>query len=113
MGSKKPASILLVDDHPNNLYVLEVILADLPARLVCATSGEEALRHLLNEDFALIIMDVKMPGLDGYETMALMRKRNRSRHTPIIFLTGSNETERPGMADPAIEYMTKPVAGER
>src|ERR1700683_3383187 len=80
-------SSLLVDAQPANLLALESILDSLGETLVCATSGEGALRHLLKEDFAVVLLDVQMPGLDGYETAKLIRSRARSRFTPLIFLT--------------------------
>src|SRR5260370_17143286 len=83
--------ILLVDDQPANLLALETILEDLGQELVKANSGQDALRHLLNDDFAVILLDVKMPGMDGFETASLIRERERSRHTPIIFLTAPND----------------------
>src|SRR6266545_8384139 len=93
--------VLLVDDSERNLAALEAMLGDLDATLVTARSGEEALRCLLQQDFALILLDVRMPGLDGFETAALIRSRDRSRHTPIIFLTayeGDREQEMRGYA---------------
>jgi hypothetical protein len=82
-----PAPILLVDDRPANLLALEAILGPLHQPLVSAESGAAALKHLLLRDFAVILLDARMPGLDGYETAALIRERERSAHTPIIFLT--------------------------
>src|SRR5690242_6210406 len=81
------ASILLVDDQPANLVALEAVLRVLEQRLVLARSGEEALRRLLSEDFALILMDIQMPGLSGIETAAMIRGREKTRHIPIIFFT--------------------------
>lgn len=81
------ASILLVDDQPSNLIALEAILQPLGHPLVCADSGAAALKQILQRDFAMILLDARMPGLDGYETAALIRQRERSAHTPIIFLT--------------------------
>src|SRR5438552_10900233 len=79
--------ILLVDDRPANLLTLESILEDLGQELVKANSGKEALRHILKDDFAVILLDVKMPEMDGFETASLIRERERSRLTPILFLT--------------------------
>src|SRR5689334_19712590 len=80
------ARILLVDDHPANLLAVEAVLAPLGADVVMATSGEAALRKLLQYDVALVLMDVRMPGLDGFQTATLIRNRDRNRTTPIVFL---------------------------
>jgi serine phosphatase RsbU (regulator of sigma subunit) len=108
-------NILLVDDQPANLLALEAVLAGPRRRLVKAQSGREALRCLLNEDFAVILMDVKMPEMDGFETAALIHQRNRSRHTPIIFLTAF-ETDAVQMAKGyalgAVDYLPKPIVPE-
>src|SRR5437762_12938733 len=84
------ASILLVDDTPANLMALEGIVQSL-GTVVKASSGEEALEQLLLRDFAVILMDVQMPGLDGLQTARLVKQRPRSRHIPIIFLTAINK----------------------
>src|SRR4051812_50012715 len=80
-------SVLLVDDRPENLPALTAVLEPLEARLVTAESGEEALRALLAEDFAGVLLGVQMPGMDGFETAGYIRGRGRSARTPIIFLT--------------------------
>ena len=80
--------ILLVDDTPENLVSLEAALNGLGEDLVSAHSGKEALRHLLQDDFAAILLDVRMPEMDGFETAELIRSRPRSRQIPILFLTG-------------------------
>src|SRR6516225_1747482 len=85
--------LLLVDDHPENLLALEALLEGPGHELVLARSGAEALRHLLHSDFAVIILGVMMPVMDGFETAALIRQRERSRHTPIILLTALGRTE--------------------
>jgi signal transduction histidine kinase len=106
------AKILLVDDQPANLLALKAILQDLGHNLVEARSGEEALRHLLREDFAVILLDVVMPGVDGYETARLVRGRDRSRYTPIIFLTAYDSTDlRVAQAYElgAVDYLVKPL----
>src|SRR5204862_975380 len=82
-----PVDILMVDDHRENLLALEGILRDPQYNLVSAISGREALKHLLDREFALILLDVKMPDMDGFETAELVRSREQTRHTPIIFLT--------------------------
>ena len=80
-------SILLVDDLPEKLFVLETVLEELGENVVIARSGAEALQKVLLQDFAVILMDVEMPGIDGIETASLIRKRRRSARTPIIFVT--------------------------
>ena len=84
MGEER-ATILLVDDRPPNLVALEGLLAPLGQRLAKTTSGRAALKFLLNEECALILMDVQMPDLEGFETARLIRQRERTRFTPIIF----------------------------
>jgi serine phosphatase RsbU (regulator of sigma subunit) len=107
-----PVNILLVDDQPRNLEALEAILDGLPLNLVRARSGPEALRQLLRMDFAAILMDVYMPGMDGLETASLIRARPRSKHTPVIFLTAYEDTDRlfRGYELGAIDYLIKPIA---
>jgi len=85
--------ILMVDDTPENLVSLEAALETLGQDLVSAHSGTEALRYLLEDDFAAILLDVKMPEMDGFQTAELIRSRKRSRHTPILFLTGYKSYE--------------------
>src|SRR4051812_47710030 len=87
------ANVLLVDDQPANLLALEAILEDPGRDLVRAASGEEALRLLLDRDFAVVLLDVRMhPGLDGFETARRLRSQERSRATPIIFLTAHDDS---------------------
>ena len=104
--------ILLVDNEPKGLLALEAILEPLGQKLITARSGQEALRHLLAHDFALILLDIQMPDLDGFQTAELIRGRERSRHTPIIFLTASYESEVQvfrGYALGAVDYVFKPL----
>ena len=105
------AKILLVDDRPENLLALEAILSALDQTLVRAASGEEALKALLTDDFAVILLDVQMPGMDGFETAAHIKRRERTRDIPIIFLTainhGPHHTFR-GYAAGAVDYISKP-----
>lgn len=106
-----PPRVLMVDDYPANLLVLEGILDPLGLELVSASSGEEALMQVLKTDFALILMDVQMPGLDGFATASLIKKRERSRHIPVIFLTAiSRDTEHifEGYSHGAVDYLLKP-----
>ncbi|GAA3041759.1 response regulator [Kitasatospora albolonga] len=105
------AKILLVDDRPENLLALEAILSALDQTLVRASSGEEALKALLTDDFAVILLDVQMPGMDGFETASHIKRRERTRDIPIIFLTainhGPHHTFR-GYAAGAVDYISKP-----
>jgi PAS domain S-box-containing protein len=106
-----PVNILLVDDRPENLLALEAILEPLGQNLVRAHSGHEALKHLLREDFAVILLDVQMPGIDGFETAALIKERDRTRHIPIIFVTAISKDERyvfQGYSAGAVDYISKP-----
>ncbi|HWC25952.1 MAG TPA: SpoIIE family protein phosphatase, partial [Solirubrobacteraceae bacterium] len=105
-------AILLVDDHDENLLALEAILEPTGYRLVKASSGEEALRAVLQEDFAAILLDVQMPGLDGFETAELIRTRERSRSIPIIFVTAISKAPEHvfrGYGAGAVDYLFKPV----
>ena len=106
--------ILLVDDRPANLLTLEAILEDLGQDLVKASSGKEALRHILKDDFAVILLDVKMPDMDGFETAALIRERERSRHTPILFVTAHKDDEHVfrGYYAGAVDFLYKPINAE-
>ncbi len=104
-------AVLLVDDHPENLLALEAVLAPIGARITRAGSGEEALRAVLAQDFAAILLDVQMPGMDGFETAATIRGRQRSAHTPIIFLTALStdlENVTRGYEAGAVDYVLKP-----
>lgn len=108
-------NILLVDDHPENLLALESVLLDLGENLIMAHSGREALKEVLNEDFAVIIMDVQMPELDGFETATLIRSRERSQHTPILLLTAYNKSDAnvsTGYSVGAVDYVFKPFQPE-
>lgn len=112
MLSDLKVNILLVDDHAENLLALEAILEPLGQNLVKANSGMEALRYLLNQDFAVILLDVQMPEMDGFETAMLIRQRERSRHTPIIFQTAYNSNETnifKGYSLGAVDYLLKPI----
>ncbi len=106
--------ILLVDDSPENLISLEAALDGLGQELVLAQSGMEALRHLLDDDFAAILLDVKMPEMDGFQTAELIRSRRRSRHTPILFLTAYKSDEHlfRGYDMGAVDFLFKPIVPE-
>src|SRR6266566_6652853 len=107
-------NILLVDDRADKLLAVETIIAELGQNLVIARSGEEALRLLLHQDFAVILMDVHMPGMDGFETAALIRQRKKFEHTPIIFLTATSTNDTQAHASRgyclgAVDYLLAPV----
>src|SRR5688572_30881864 len=105
------AKILLVDDRPENLLALEAILSALDQTLVRASSGEEALKALLTDDFAVILLDVQMPGMDGFETAAHVKRREKTRDIPILFLTaidGEAHQAFRGYAAGAVDYLAKP-----
>jgi signal transduction histidine kinase len=116
MGDSPQASILIVDDDRASIVAMQEILATLGARLVAASSGEEALRCVLEDDFAAILMDVKMPGIDGFTTARMIRERKRSRYTPIIFLTAESSEDLTGMfrgyQAGAVDYIPKPPIPE-
>jgi signal transduction histidine kinase len=115
MGDSFQASILIVDDDAASRLAMESMIRPLGARIVMASSGEEALRRVLDEDFAAILMDVRMPGIDGFTTAKMIRERNISRHTPIIFMTAFKEDLTSmfrGYQAGAVDYMEKPVIAE-
>ena len=111
MQTNSGVNVLLVDDEPANLLALEVVLEELGANLVRADSGEAALRRLQDADFAAILLDVRMPGMDGFEAAKLIRSRPRSRSTPIIFVTadGSELSAEEAYAMGAVDFLTKPL----
>ena len=105
------ARILLVDDREQNLLALEAVLSSLDQVLVKASSGEEALRALLKDDFALILLDAQMPGMDGFETAARIKARVRTKNVPIIFLTAVDTDQQHayrGYAAGGADYISKP-----
>jgi signal transduction histidine kinase/response regulator RpfG family c-di-GMP phosphodiesterase len=114
-GADEKVNILIVDDRPDKLLAHEVVLAELNQNLVRARSGTEALRCLLQQDFAVILLDVNMPGMDGFETASLIRQRPRSQTTPIIFISAVNDTETHvsrGYSLGAVDYILTPVVPE-
>jgi len=115
VSAEPRVNLLLVDDREENLVALRAILEPLGENLVGARSGEEALRALLDDDFACILLDVQMPGLDGFETAELIKRRERSRSIPIIFLTAISKEERHvfrGYSSGAVDYIFKPFDPE-
>lgn len=114
-GVPGDASILIVDDVHANIVALQALLDGLGATIVSADSGTEALKRVLEQEFAVILLDVQMPGMDGFETAEMIRSRDRSRHTPIIFVTAINKDESHvarGYALGAVDYVFKPIIPE-
>jgi CheY-like chemotaxis protein len=103
--------LLLVDDRPDNLVALQAILQSLDLEMISAGSGEQALKQLLTHDIAVILLDVQMPGMDGFETAAHIKRRERTRHIPIIFLTAIDREPAHafrGYSAGAVDYLAKP-----
>lgn len=114
-AEESATDILVVDDNPRNLIAIDAALGDFVGRVVKAKSGEDALRALLRQDFALILLDVQMPGLDGFETAQLIRTRDRCKHTPIIFVTAFNQDREEvlrGYELGAVDFLFKPITPE-
>jgi hypothetical protein len=112
MQADPRVNILLVDDEPANLHALQAVLEPLEQNLIVASSGTQALRQVLEHDFAVILLDVQMPDMSGIETAAMIRERERSKTTPIIFLTGVVKTAEmmfKGYSAGAVDYLMKPV----
>ena len=110
-GTPDLPAVLLVDDRPENLLALRAVLESLPCRLVSVNSGEEALKALLQDDFAVVLLDVQMPGMDGFETAELIKKRERTRTIPIIFVTAISKERHNvfrGYTTGAVDYVVKP-----
>jgi CheY-like chemotaxis protein len=108
--TKDKVNVLLVDDRPENLLSMAAVLEPLGERLVTAGSGEEALKRLLEDDFAVVLLDVQMPGMDGFETASYTRRLEKTRHVPIIFVTAIDKEERHvsrGYAEGAIDFIAK------
>lgn len=104
--------ILAVDDNPNNLLAIETALEGVGSRIVCANSGEQALRYLLEQDFALVLLDVQMPSMDGFQTAQLIRTRERSKRTPIIFVTAYDSDAHDviqAYSMGAVDFLYKPI----
>ncbi len=108
--SRRP-KVLAVDDRPENLLALEAILQGLPVDVVGVASGDEALKRLLLDDFAVILLDALMPGMDGFETAGHIKRRQRTQHIPIVFLTAVDTDSHlafRGYQAGAVDYITKP-----
>jgi len=115
MNEAESINILMVDDKPENLLALEAILTDMGLNLVKAASGKEALKYILEQDFAVILLDVQMPEMDGFETARYIRMRPQSQYTPIIFITAFGVTSdyvAKGYEAGAVDYIFKPVVPE-
>ena len=112
--ASEPVNILVVDDVPEKILAIEATLDDLHQNVVKASSGREALRCLLKDDFAVILLDVNMPEMDGFETAALIRERKRSEHTPIIFITAYNDEGQiaKGYSLGAVDFISTPIEAE-
>jgi serine phosphatase RsbU (regulator of sigma subunit)/CheY-like chemotaxis protein len=111
VSEHEPVSVLLVDDRQDNLVALQAILAPLGHRLVSVRSGEDALKQLLTDEFALILLDVMMPGMDGFETAARVKQREKTKDIPIIFLTALTDdvaNAMRGFSSGAVDFITKP-----
>src|ERR1700676_1178888 len=110
-AARARAAILIVDDRPDKLLVYQTILEELDQNLFTAASGEQALKQVLERDYAVILLDVNMPGMNGIETPALIRKRSRSAHVPIIFITAdyNDDTMGRGYALGAVDYIASPI----
>src|SRR5215467_10871715 len=111
MSTLPKANVLVVDDEPRSLLAMQELLSGPDRDVVSVQSGKEALRQILKIDFAIILLDVRMPDMDGFETAALIRKLRRTRDTPIVFLTGAVEDESVlrGYEVGAVDYILKPV----
>ena len=114
-ASERRANILVVDDQPESLLAVEAILAGLGENVVAARSGQEALLQMLKKDFTVVLLDVQMPGLDGFEVATLMREREKTRRIPIIFMTAAftgDASVFKGYEVGAVDYIFKPVVPE-
>ena len=112
MAKTTPAKILIVDDKPQNLISLAAVLEDLNVGIITAGSGNEALTRILEHEFALVLLDVQMPDMDGFETAELIRGNRNTRHLPVIFVTAINTDEKhifKGYESGAVDYISKPL----
>jgi len=115
MSQPERPKVLIVDDQPRNLDVLEVMLGEADCTLIRATSAEEALLCVVRHDFAALVLDIKMPGMNGIELATLIKQRRRSQHVPILFLTAHSVDEVDvlrGYGAGAVDYLSKPINAE-
>ena len=115
MSVKEPSKILIVDDLPENLQALEALLRHDQRAIYQAGSGEQALALLLEHEFALAILDVQMPGMDGFELAEVMRSTTRTRHIPIVFVSAAGrelDYAFKGYESGAVDFMDKPLAAD-
>src|SRR4051812_38917215 len=116
MSNSSKINILLVDDQPTGLIALEAVLRSPEYNLTQASSGNEALSYVLKDDYALILLDVRMPGMDGFETAEIIKTHERSKDIPIIFITGSSSDDHLGIykayQSGAVDYLFKPFDAE-
>src|SRR5258705_6093156 len=115
MEERDTPYVLIVDDQPRNLDVLEVMLDGIECVLIRANSAEEALVHIVRHDFAALVLDIKMPGMNGIELATLIKQRKRSQHTPILFLTAHSVNEDDilkGYGVGGVDYLSKPINAE-
>jgi CheY-like chemotaxis protein len=111
-GEQGAPKVLMVDDRPENLLALEAVLQGMPVQTVGVGSGEAALKQLLVNEFALILLDAQMPDMDGFETARRIKQRERTRGVPIVFLTAADYNAHlalRGYAAGAVDYLTKPI----
>src|SRR5262245_56726965 len=114
MKASERVNILVVDDMPEKILAIEATLAELGQNIVKARSGCEALHYLLKDEFAVILLDVNMPEMDGFETASMIRQRKRSEHTPIIFVTAFNDEVQmaKGYSLGAVDFISTPLDPE-
>jgi len=109
MTEEKKSNILLVDDKPANLFALNILLKPLIVNIFKASSGKEALAYIMKTSFSLILLDVLMPDMSGYETAELIRQNEDHEHCPIIFVTAIDEKDKLDFEDKNVDYILKPI----
>ncbi len=112
MSKNRDPKILVVDDDSENLWAMEVAMENLDIQVVTAETGQEAFSLMMRHDFAFVMLDVDMPEMDGYETAAMMKDIDRTRHLPVIFMTDGNKQKKyafEGFDEGAVDYLSKPI----